>query len=485
MRITATSVIDDPNLLGQAFSGQSWATWRAILRAAEGLPLNRSQREAFRAVADRKPPTKRVRELWVIAGRRAGKDSIASAVATAAAIGRYEQHLRPGERATVMCLAVNREQARIVHKYIAAYFAQNQLLRPLVARQTDDGLELTNSVDVVVATNSYRSVRGRTIACVILDEVAFWRDQDSSNPDVEIYYALLPGLVTLPGSMLIGITSSYRRSGLAYDKWRSHYAQADDDVLVVKGPSMIFNPTLPQRIIDAALARDPEAASAEWLSEWRSDLCDFLDRELIEAAVDHGVRIRPPQSGIRYVAFADPSGGRGDSFTAAIAHAESKAAVLDCLYERRAPFDPSTVVAEIAALLRSYKVTEVVGDRYAAEWVVRAFNQVSIRYHHRERDRSALYLDVLPAFASGRVRLLDNPRLIHQFANLERRVSRAGRDRVDHGPNGQDDVANACAGALVLVSSRPAPLVISDDILRRSRMLPPRRASSFGSQRFG
>ncbi|HYU23914.1 MAG TPA: hypothetical protein VEO74_01830 [Thermoanaerobaculia bacterium] len=90
MRITATAAIDDPNLLGAAFTGPSWATWRAVLRAAEGLPLSHSQREAFRAVADRAPPTRRVKELWVIAGRRAGKDSIASAIATAAAMGRYE-----------------------------------------------------------------------------------------------------------------------------------------------------------------------------------------------------------------------------------------------------------------------------------------------------------------------------------------------------------------------------------------------------------
>ena len=46
----------------------------------------------------------------------------------------------------------------------------------------------------------------------------------------------------------------------------------------------------PSAFIDAALERDREAASAEWLAEWRSDLADFLDRALIEAAVDPGVR---------------------------------------------------------------------------------------------------------------------------------------------------------------------------------------------------
>src|SRR5207302_10824354 len=143
--------------------------------------------------------------------------------------------------------------------------------------------------------------------------------------------------------------------GLAFDKWRKHFGQPDDDVLVVKGPSTAFNPSLPQSVIDAALERDPEAAAAEWLSEWRSDLSDFLDRELIEDAVDRGIHVRPPRPGLWYSAFTDPSGGRGDSFTAAITHAEDKTAIVDCLYERRAPFDPSTVVKEIAELLRSYR----------------------------------------------------------------------------------------------------------------------------------
>jgi len=75
------------------------------------------------------------------------------------------------------------------------------------------------------------------------------------------------------------------------------------------------------------------------------------------------------------------------------------------------------------------------------------------------RDRSGIYLDALPLFTSGRARLIDNPRLIHQFASLERRTSRAGRDRVDHPVGGADDVANAAAGAMVRVGDRLRPVL--------------------------
>ena len=478
MRLTPAAAIRDVALLGRGFGGASWDRWRAVLKAAYGERLGKNELERFRAVAARDPPVRPVKELWVIAGRRAGKDSIAAAIAATASLGDYRRYLRPGERASVLCLAVDRDQARIVHRYIKALFADNDLLRPLVARETDSGIELNNDVEIIIATNSFRAVRGRTIVAVILDEVAFWRDADSANPDTEVFNALQPGLVTIPNSLLIGISTPYRRAGLLYDKYSAYYAQPSDDVLVVKGPSTAFNPTLPQSAIDEALARDPEAAAAEWLGEFRSDISDFLDRALIEAAVDQDVIARSPQPTKRYLAFADPSGGRGDSFTCGIAHLEGETGILDALYERRSPFDPTGVVAEIAGLLQNYRVGRVTGDRYAAGWVSEAFAKHGIAYEASERDRSAVYLDALPLFTAGRARLLDHPRLIHQFINLERRAQRSGRDRVDHPPGSHDDLANAAAGALVLAAADPAAIWSRPWAITRGNPSPIRRNGS-------
>jgi hypothetical protein len=61
-----------------------------------------------------------------------------------------------------------------------------------------------------------------------------------------------------------------------------------------------------------------------------------------------------------YIAAADPSGGSKDSFTAAIAHNENGLAVLDCLIEIRPPFNPTEAVSQIAAMLRSYNLAEII-----------------------------------------------------------------------------------------------------------------------------
>ena len=75
-----------------------------------------------------------------------------------------------------------------------------------------------------------------------------------------------------------------------------------------------------------------------------------------------------------------------------------------------------------------------------------------MRYKHSERDRSAIYSDALPLFTSGRARLLDNPKLVMQIANLERRTASGGRDRIDHPERGHDDLSNSACGALALLS---------------------------------
>jgi hypothetical protein len=454
--ITTSAAIDDPNLLAGAFAGESWSTWRAVLRAAEGLPLDDDQREAFAGVAEREPPAGRVRELWAIAGRRCGKDSIASAIATAAAMGAYHSHLRPGERATVMCLACDRQQARIVQRYIAGYFQRIPLLAPLAERETDDGLELTTGVEIIVATNSFRAVRGRTIVCVIFDEVAFWRAEDSATPDVETYNAVLPALVTLPGAMLIAISTPYRRAGLLFDRWRRFYGKPDPDVLVVKGPSTVFNPLLPQPIIDQALERDPEVASAEWLAEWRSDLADFVSREVVDAVTVPGRYELPPVDGVQYAAFVDPSGGSSDSMTLAIAHTEKDGrVVLDAVREVRPPFSPADTVAEFAKLQASYRVAQVSGDRYAGEWPRERFREHRIAYEPAAQSKSELYRELLPLLNSQRCELLDSPRLVNQLCSLERRTARGGRDSIDHPPGAHDDLANAAAGVLVGLAGGP------------------------------
>jgi hypothetical protein len=253
-------------------------------------------------------------------------------------------------------------------------------------------------------------------------------------------------------------SSPYRRIGLLYQQHRDHFGQDGDDVLVVQGASKLFNPTLDAAAILAARRADPEASASEWDAEFRSDLSAFLSDELIDAAVEHSRPLElPPRPGVRYRAFVDPSGGRHDAFTLSIGHREgrrflgdneSARLVVDVVRGHRPPFDAYTVTEEFAALLKDYKISSVIGDNFAQEWVVQAFKECGIRYERSERPKSQLYLECLPLFTRSAVSLPDLPQLLRELRLLERQTHRSGRDTVDHGRRGSDDYANAACGML-------------------------------------
>jgi hypothetical protein len=479
--------MNSKKLFAPFFAGTSWDGWRTVLRAAFALPMSDAEREFFRSIAGRDPPAKQVKELWIVAGRRAGKDSVSSLiVAYTAALFNQRNRLRRGERALCLGLACDRDQAKIIQNYTRSYFANIPALKAMVKRETGNGVELDNDVDIAIGTNNFRSVRGRPILSVVLDECAYYRDENSANPDAEVYKALRPGMATMaPDAMLIGISTPYRKSGLLYQKFCDHYGKDSDGILVIKAPSTALNPTIDQSIIDDAMEEDPAAASAEWLAEFRDDISGWASRELIEAAVDRGVTVRPPLLGIHYQSFVDASGGVRDSFTCGIAHDEKGVAVLDCLVEIKAPFNPDAATSQIAATLKAYRCHSTVGDKYAAEWVVQAFRKCGIVYEQSERDRSAIYLDCLPLFTTGRAKIIDSKRLVHQLASLERRTSSLGKDKVDHGPGGHDDAANSAAGCLVLAASRPAPFAIPDNVIAWAKTPSRHRRSKLGDADYG
>lgn len=453
---TILQAMTDDDALGRWFAGDSWRAWRVVLKAAFGLPLDEDELALFKEIAgDRSPPATRVRELWIIVGRRGGKDSIVSGIAAyvAAIEEAHLGRLRPGEKARVACLASDRDQAKIVLSYIQALFAEHEDLADKVKNETKNGLELDNDLEIVVATNNFRAVRGKPYLLAILDECAFYRDENSASPDKETYSAIRPGLSTLaPESMIIGISSPYKKAGLLYEKYTKHFGKDSDRVLVIQAPSIIMNPTLDPAEIEEAMEEDPEKAKAEWLAEFRGDVTDFIPRELVEAATDHGYAVRPPIAGKRYFGFADVAGGTGkDSFTAAVAHADGDTAVLDAVFERRPPFNPTEVAKEVSDLLKSYGINTVTADRYAVGFVIDAFKTNGITYQASELDRSQIYLECLPLFTGGRVRLIEHKRLKSQLIGLERRTYPTGKDRVNHPDGGHDDVANAAAGALSLL----------------------------------
>jgi hypothetical protein len=232
--------------------------------------------------------------------------------------------------------------------------------------------------------------------------------------------------------------------------------------------------------VDDALKKDYAAAKAEWLAEFREDIESFLPFELIEEATIPGRLELPKIEGVQYFAHTDPSGGRGDSMTLAVAHKDlnTDKIILDCLREARPPFKPQRVVGEFSKVLLSYGIRQICSDRYAGEWVSSSFRDYGIMVENSERSTSEIYRDFLPILSNRRVELLDSKRLVSQLRGLERKTRSGGKDIITHYPGGHDDVANAAAGALTMaarVGSFRLPLpslgYIEDDETPEARLI--------------
>jgi hypothetical protein len=121
----------------------------------------------------------------------------------------------------VLVLASTTSQAKAVFNYILAFVQTSPVLAQQIEAVTANEIRLRGDIEIAVHSNSFRS----------------------SEPDIEVYRAVLPALATTQG-MLIGISSPYRRIGLLHQKHRDYFGVDDPDTLVVQGPTIAFNPTI-------------------------------------------------------------------------------------------------------------------------------------------------------------------------------------------------------------------------------------------------
>jgi hypothetical protein len=289
---------------------------------------------------------------------------------------------------------------------------------------------------------------------VLGSECAHWKtDEHAASSDEEVVGAAEPSMAMCPdGGLLLLGSSVHRKRGYMYRKYRDLFGNDESEDICWFAPSTVMNPSLPQRVVDKALAEDRHKASAEYLNIWREDLAEFLPLDVVEACTDWGVHERAPQPDTRYRAYDDAAGGTGkDSYALVISHTEPDGSVvIDVVRERKPRFVPAQVIAEYAALLKTYSISEVWGDKFAGGFHADEWTRNGIAFRAAPFTTSENYLSALPALLARRVRLVDNATLRNQLTSLERRVGAGDKESVSHPQHGNahDDLAAAVCGVI-------------------------------------
>ena len=443
--------MNDPELFGPHFSGDTWDPWRSFLAATFGLQVP-DPGLLLECAGREKGPTSPVREAWLIVGRRGGKSRVTALIAVyLACFFDYGKYLAPGEVGLVSVTASDRKQARVIMRYVEAFLTQIPMLAQLVDRQTRESIDLSNRISIEVTSCSIKSARGYTIVAAINDEIAFWRSDESAHPDAEVLNAQRPAMASIPNAMLLNLSSPYAMAGALYDAYRRYFGEERDDILVWKAPTWVMNSSIPASYFDRERERDPIAFASEYGAEFRSDIHAAIDPAHVDAALSAKELNRPVSPHDRpYRAFVDLSGGRRDSAAMAVAHMEpgDQTVFVDALLRIPPPFSPESAVQRMAELAQQYRVGQVTGDNYAAELTVDLFRKAGLGYTRSPESASDIYLNVLPLFNTGRVEAPDNPALRRELLALERRTRVGGKDLITHPAGSHDDLANAACGAI-------------------------------------
>jgi hypothetical protein len=468
-RPTIIQAIENPRLFRSlpAFKSlATWAAWLVWLKSVFGLPMTADELVLFHKCTGRvSPPPTGAKEVYTVVGRRGGKSFISAIVSVfVACLCSFKEYLTTGERGMVLILAVDKAQAKVVFNYCRGIINHIPVLRQMVVAWRADEVELSNHITIAVKTSDYRSVRGVTIVLCVADEVAFW-DNQGVNPDTAIFTALRPAMSTIPTSKLLCISTGYAQLGVLFDMHKKYHGKDDNEILVWQSDTRTMNPTVSDSLIERELERDPEGARAEWLGLFREDISACFPLEAIEACIVPGRSELLPSVHVGpYFGFVDPSGGRADSFTVAVAHVhnDGERVVIDAIRASKPPFDPAVVTKELSDFLKLYGVTGVFGDNYGGEWPKAEFAKNGITYELSELHKSDLYLNLIPVLCSRKVELLDNEKLKSELRRLERRRGRSGKDSIDHPPRGSDDIANAVARVISVTLEHAGQFVMPE-----------------------
>jgi len=117
--VNIIDALADPLIFAEHFRGDTWSAWRVFLAALFALPMSDDELALYRQHTGRSaPPTSPFGEAWLICGRRSGKSFMLGCISVwLAAFKDWRRFLGPGEIGTIMIIAADRKQSRVIMRY--------------------------------------------------------------------------------------------------------------------------------------------------------------------------------------------------------------------------------------------------------------------------------------------------------------------------------------------------------------------------------
>lgn len=446
---------------------------RTILKVTYGLPLEGAELELYcRATGRESYNPQEQDELSILAGRQSGKTThIAAVIAVYEA---FRDHGLPdGERGYVLLIAPLLLQAGIAFKAIRQYILESPTLAKRVLKISKNEIELRNGVMIACRPCSYVAVRGYPVICVLCDEMAFWRHEETfANPEEEVLDALRPAMATLSRTKIVKVSTPFRKEGIL---WREFQERGGLDHYVWQLSTEEMNPVVSNSFLEKARQRNEETFRREHLAEFVDNVIGWITPEILDPCVMRGKRELPRVSNGVYVAVIDPAFTSSD-FGFAIVHRSDDGSVTVVYVSRwtgskKTPLNFDPISEQIGEILRRYGINSLVGDQFCFPILQQHFQRLGIFYREFRfgiRTRASLYGNLRQLIAQQKIRFVDDAELLRQLRSLEELRTWNGNVDVRPPRSQNDDVAIAVAlGVFELseyVERPPAPMLVKRPI---------------------
>lgn len=402
--------------------------------------------------------------LTIVAGARSGKSFLGALRILHLALTVPLDTLAPGEQAAGLIIAPDLRLARQVLGYARGAVRGVRDLAQLVEADTSDRIVLRRGrqrvvLECVPASRGGAAGRGRSLVGAVLDESAYFRDENFSINDRDVFAAVTPRV--LPGGQVLIASTPWAEAGLLYEEWKRNFGRPVTS-LVVHAPTLeLRDDERTRQTVARERERDPENARQEFDAEFLgAGAGAVFDAAMVERCVvrDRPVTLAPDPTRTAVAGF--DAGFSSDSSALVILRVapEGRLEVADVLELRpRAgqPLLPGDVLrGHVLPRLQAHGARTLVIDQHYAQSVREHLGNANVRIllaPPGADGKAEMYRAAQAAIHGERLDLPPFPRLTRQLREVTTRPLPGGGHKIDSPrwrSGGHGDLASALVAAV-------------------------------------
>lgn len=456
---------------------------------------------------DRIPPEAR-RVVVAVAGARAGKTyAIGALRCLHLALTCPLTTLAPGEEAVAAIIAPDPRQRKQAYNYVLGAARRSPSIAATIEGEPGkesfrlrrpDGVVLVESVP---AKRGGSAGRGRSLVCAVLEEAAFFLDENHVVNDVEVFRGVQPRVLT--GGQTIISSTPWAEAGLLYTEFVANHPAprcaaphlvepgTPHRAIAAHAPTLLLRDVEETRgIVAAEERRDQANAAREYGAQFMSaGTAQLFSGASILSATDRTLMLGSPASECSVVVVGADLGFVNDaSVGAAVERGADGYRLLDYreqLPTPGAPLKPSQVFANLVGTAKRVGAQEVVGDQHYAESAREAFHDAGLVFipaASGQQGKAEMFAELRRVLEECQLRLPADERLLSQLRDVRRRPLPGGGYAIEQTRTrggGHGDIVAALVAAvwrlrLARIPERPEampedPLELEAELWRRQR----------------